>query len=76
MKYFKLGDKVKVSSENDNEGYDEFRNQILTIVHVAKNRQDHPGYDSGMNGEPLYDLEDEFGENVGSSLYFYELEEA
>ena len=74
MEYFKLGDQVKVSEENDNEGYDGFRDQILTIVHIATNTKEHPGYDDGLEGEPLYDLEDEEGNNVGCSLYFYELE--
>jgi len=76
MNYFKIGDQVKVSEENDNENYDDFREKTLTIIHVATNTDEHPGYDNGLEGEPLYDFKDEDGNEIPCSLYFYELEEA
>lgn len=78
MAQFKKGQKVKVSPENDNECYNDFRDKVLIITHVATSTQDHPGYDEGINvkGEPkqaLYDLETLSGDSIGCSLYDYEL---
>ena len=74
-KYFRLGQLVKVSEENDNEGYNDFKGKKLKIVHVARNTEDHPGYDDSMEGMPLYDLLDVVtGNTVNCSLYAYELE--
>lgn len=73
MAKFKLNQRVKVSTDNDNENYDSFRDKILIITHVATSSNDHPGYDSGMDGEGLYDFVTEAGEDVHSSLYDYEL---
>jgi hypothetical protein len=72
----RLGSKVRVASDNDNENYDSFRNEVLVITYIAKNRNEHPGYDEGMGGERLYDLKvKRTGEDVGCSLYDYELED-
>lgn len=73
---WRIGTKVKVASDNDNENYDGFRNKVLKITHIAKNTQQHPGYDNVMEGMPLYDLETLDGQSVGCSLYEYELEKA
>jgi len=73
MKHFKLGQKVMVNPENDNENYNDFRNDILIITHVAKDRNDHPGYDESVSPEYLYDLKTESGKDVNCSLYDYEL---
>lgn len=70
-----IGDKVRVAKENDNEGYDSFRDKVLVITHVATSRNEHPGYDSTMEGEGLYDLATLDGRSIGSSLYDYELED-
>ncbi len=72
---YSLGDIVMVSSDNDNEGYDDFRNKKLRITHVATNIDEHQGFDEGV-GQALYDLETLRGEEIGSSLYDYELESA
>ena len=73
MAYFKVGSKVKVHPDNDNECYDSFRGKILIVTHVARSKDDHPGYDSGI-GEPLYDMKiDKTGKSVPCSLYHYEL---
>lgn len=68
---FKIGSKVKVSPENDNENYDSFRNKVLTVSNVATNEREHPGYDTGMNGQALYDFD-----GIPCSLYDYELIQA
>jgi hypothetical protein len=72
---FAIGDIVMVSTDNDNEGYNNFRNKKLRITHVAVNRDEHQGFDEGV-GMALYDLETLDGKAVGSSLYDYELESA
>jgi hypothetical protein len=74
MKHYKLGQKVRVSSSNDNDNYNSFRNEVLVITHVAKSEQDHPGYDSGLSGEYLYDFKTITGKEVNCSLYDYEIE--
>jgi len=73
MKHFKLGQKVKVSPENDNECYDSFRNEVLRVTHLAKNASEHPGYDAGVSPDYLYDLETVSGEPVPYPLYDHEL---
>lgn len=73
MKHFKLGQRVRVSPENDNDNYDSFRNEVLIITHIAKDRSEHPGYDDSVSPDYLYDLKTESGEDVCCSLYDYEL---
>ena len=71
----KIGNEVKVSSDNDNECYDSFRDKTLVITHIAHNQAQHPGYDDSMEGMPLYDFEDyKTGEPIPCSLYEYEIE--
>ena len=77
MNHFKVGQKVKVNEHNDNENYDSFRNKVLIIESVSKNREDHPGYDESMKGEYLYDLRElKTNKEVCCSLYDYELQKA
>lgn len=71
----KIGDRVKIASDNDNDNYDEFRDKVLIVTHIAKSEADHPGYDSSLKGECLMDFETEEGEDVPFSLYEYEIEE-
>jgi len=70
MKY-KVGDKVKVSEDNDNEGYNSFRDKVLIITHADNKGL---GYDEGMFPQGLYCFEDEEGNEINCSLYDYELE--
>lgn len=70
------GQQVRVAEDNDNEGYDSFRDKVLVITHIAYSTQDHPGYDESMGGMALCDLETEDGEAIGCSLYTYELDRA
>jgi len=67
-----IGKKAKVISDND--CYDSFRNEVLIITHVAYSSADHPGYDSGMQGEALCDFKTKSGKDVPCSLYEYEFE--
>jgi len=73
MKHFRLNQRVKVAPDNDNESYDSFRDDILIITHVAKDKSQHPGYDESVSPEYLYDLKKENGEQIHCSLYDYEL---
>jgi hypothetical protein len=68
-----MGQHVKVARDNDNECYDSFRGKELVIVHIARNTNEHPGYDESMGRMPLYDLEAIDGTPVNCSLYAYEL---
>lgn len=72
---YKLGDKVKVREDNDNENYKDFKNKVLIITSIATSIEEHRGFDTGIN-QPLYDLEDEKGKEIPFSLYEYELETA
>lgn len=73
MKHFKLGQEVRVNPSNDNDNYDTFRNEVLIITHVAKNEKEHPGYDSSVSPDYLYDLKTQGGKQINCSLYDYEL---
>ncbi len=71
-----VGSLVKISQENDNEGYIPYRNKVLRITHEARNREEHAGFDEGI-GQPLFDLKvEKTGKEVPFSLYEYELEPA
>lgn len=72
---FRIGKRVRVSSDNDNDCYDEFRDKTLKVTHIARNTKEHAGYDVSMRGMALYDLEDLKGNQIPCSLYEYELEE-
>lgn len=58
---------------SDNENYDELKDIILRITHVAYSPSEHPGYDSSLNGEALCDfVVNETNQQVPFSLYEYE----
>ena len=69
---YKIGDKVRITSDNDN--YIEYLDQDLIITHIAMNENEHAGYDNSMGGEQLLDLQTIDGEDVPFSLYEYEVE--
>ena len=53
------------------ENYGErYRGKKFTVSHVATNEKQHRGYDSGMNGMPLYDAKE-----LNFSVYEYEVVE-
>lgn len=70
---FKIGNRVMVCPENDNENYNNFKNDVLIVTHVATNSDEHPGFDDGLKGSALYDLKTEDGTEIPCSLYDYEL---
>ncbi len=76
MTHFKLNQKVKVNPSNDNDNYDSFRNKVLVVTNVAKNSDEHPGYDESISPDYLYDLKTIDGDSVNCSLYDYELTKA
>ena len=73
MRHFKLNQKVKVNPSNDNENYDSFKDEVLIITHVAKDKSGHLGYDESVSPQYLYDLKTKSGKQVNCSLYDYEL---
>lgn len=75
FKNFKIGQKVTIGTDYV-ENYEVSERDVFYVSHVATSTSEHPGYDEAMEGMPLYDLKDENGDDFGSSLYEYELEEA
>lgn len=74
MQRFRIGQKVMIALDNDNDCYNSFRNAVMKVTHVATDSSTHPGYDNSMQGMPLYDLENaKTGEAIPCSLYQYEL---
>jgi hypothetical protein len=67
-RHFRLGQKVRVASGNDNDGYDSFRDKVLKIVHIDKEFDPQGGW--------LYSFKDLKGNDIGNSLYEWELEDA
>jgi hypothetical protein len=72
---YKVGDIVKVSSNNDNENYDDFRYKKLRIVDKITIKDNHPAFDDALEDQALYSFEDvETNEDIPFSLYDYELQ--
>ncbi len=65
---FKIGDRVKVSYNCENDNYDTFRHKVLHVIDVATNKKEHAYYDDSVQGEALYSFKD-----IPLSLYEYEL---
>ena len=68
---YKIGQKVKIAAENDNENYDDFREKVLIITHAEVGGL---GYDSDMHPQKLMCFKTEEGDDVPFSLYEYEVE--
>lgn len=62
---YKVGDRVRVSPDNDNDGYNSFRNKTLIITHVDT--------EFDKEGGALYSFKTTDGKQVNSSLYDWEL---
>lgn len=73
MRHFKMGERVMIDPANDNEGYATFRHIPLVIMKVSRSKEDHPGYDEGLEGSYLYDLRTITYKDVPFSLYDGEL---
>jgi hypothetical protein len=72
---YEVGDFVKISRDNDNENYDDFRDRKLKIVDKITIKDNHPAFDDALEDQALYSFEDvETNEDIPFSLYDYELE--
>jgi hypothetical protein len=67
-----LGRKCVIVSDNDS--YEKYIGKKLIITNVAYGTNEHPGYDTGLNGQALCDFETETGEDVPFSLYEFEFD--
>ncbi len=64
---YKIGDKVMMTADAiENYGF-KYEGKTFKVSHVAVNKEQHPGFDTGVN-EALYDLD-----GLSFSLYDYEL---
>jgi len=64
----KKGQKAQMTDDAvDNYG-EKYRGKWFTVQSVAFSKDDHPGYDDCIPGEPLYDFEE-----LPFSLYGWEL---
>ena len=70
---YKVGDKVMIACNNDDDGYDEYRNKTMIITDAYYSEKDCFAYDNSMNGMGLFRLELPNGDSVGSMLYEYEI---
>lgn len=71
MPKYKVGQRVKVSSNNDNENYDSFRDKVLIITHAEIGGR---GYDQALYPQQLISFETIDGKEIPFSLYDYEIE--
>lgn len=71
MYKYKVGQRVKVSSNNDNENYDSFRDKVLIITHAEIGGR---GYDEAMFPMKLMCFRTEDGKDIPFSLYDCEIE--
>ncbi len=61
-----IGDKIRITSDNEN--YNRYRGKAWVVSHIARNRDEHPGYDTGVGGA-LIDCK-----GLPFSLYEYEFD--
>ena len=73
---YKVGDKVMIACNNDNDGYKEYRNKTMIITDAHYSDEYCFAYDKSMNGMGLFRLEFQNGDSVGSMLYEYEIRHA
>ena len=70
---YKVGDKVMIAYDNDNDGYEEYRDKIMIITDAYYSEEYCFAYDKNMSGMGLFRLELPNGDSVGSMLYEYEI---
>ena len=70
---YKVGDKVVIAWNNDNDAYKEYRNKTMIITDAYYSEEYCFAYDKSMNGMGLFRLESPNGNNVGFMLYEYEI---
>ena len=71
---YEIGDRVIIAQDNDNENYDDFRDKVLIVTHIATSEDETPAYDSTMDGMQLMDFDLEEGGEFPFALYEYEVE--
>ena len=72
---YNVYDRVTMTEDAlDNYG-EEYRDVVFKVTQVARNENDHPGYDMGVYPQRLYDLSID-GNDFACSLYDYELKRA
>lgn len=64
----KVGDKITLTDEAIENYGEEYQNKEFTIEHIAFSKNDHIGYDNGLEGMALYDLRE-----LDFSVYEYEI---
>ena len=70
---YKVGDKVMIARDNDNDGYDKYRNKTMIITDAYYSEEYCFAYDNSMNGMGLFRLELLNGDSVDCMLYEYEI---
>lgn len=70
---YKVGDKVMIACDNDNDGCDKYRNKTMIITDAYYSEEDCFAYDNSMNGMGLFGLELLNGDSVDCMLYEYEI---
>jgi len=77
MRTYKIGQKVRMTSDAlDNYG-EKYENTLFKITLVATSVDDHPGYDEGVGNQALYDLfQIDTKTDLPFSLYDWELQTA
>ena len=70
---YKVGDKVMIAWNNDDDGHEECRNKTMIITDAYYSEEYCFAYDKSMNGMGLFRLEFPNGDNVGFMLYEYEI---
>ena len=70
---YKVGDKVRIACNNDNDGYKGYRNKTMIITDAYYSEKYCFAYDKSMNGMGLFRLELPNGDRVGFMLYEYEI---
>ena len=70
---YKVGDKVMIAWDNDNDGYDKYRNKTMIITDAYYSEEYCFAYDNSMNGMGLFRLELLNGDSVDCMLYEYEI---
>ncbi len=69
---YKVGDRVKITSDND--AYDKFKDKVLIVTDVYHNEDENPLYDMGVYPQLLMDFVTEDNNDVPYSLYEWEIE--
>ena len=73
----RVGTKVVLTKYSRDYTYNDcdWKDEILRVTRIYRNRDEHPGYDDTVAGSPLYSLETLDGEAVNCCLYRFDVEE-